>query len=161
MWAYSPQNRNFFCINLPVGKFWGSTEKVEYKCTAFGLSYSGETPAWTTVGLPSISLHRNCSSKGPGGYSACTGYRRYSCTNAAWFIGSVWHGRPCHSTATHRDVIRHGGTVLGWFGSYLSGRIQTISCGMSASDASAVLCGVENQSINQSIRRGLEWPKYI
>ena len=43
--------------------------------TAFGLSYSGETPASTTVGLPSISLHGNCSSKGPGGYSACTGYR--------------------------------------------------------------------------------------
>ena len=37
--------------------------------------------------------------------------------------------------------------MLGWFASYLSGRIQTIRCGMSAFDASAVLCGVPQGSV--------------
>jgi len=40
-----------------------------------------------------------------------------------------------------------GSTVLGWFASYLSGRTQTVRCGMSASDASAVLCGVPQGSV--------------
>jgi len=44
-------------------------------------------------------------------------------------------------------LIRPNSTVLGWFASYLSGRIQTIRCGMSASDASAVLCGVPQGSV--------------
>ena len=37
--------------------------------------------------------------------------------------------------------------MLGSFVSYLGGRIQTIRCGMSASDASAILCGVPQGSV--------------
>jgi len=40
MWAYSAQNRKkklIFGINLPLGKFWGSVEKVEYRCTTTNL----------------------------------------------------------------------------------------------------------------------------
>ena len=57
-------------------------------------------------------------------------------------------------TVDHATLLRRlktsygmGSTVLGWFASYLSGRIQTIRCGMSASDASAVLCGVPQGSV--------------
>ena len=57
-------------------------------------------------------------------------------------------------TVDHATLLRRletsygiGGTVLGWFASYLSGRIQTIRCGMSAFDASAVLCGVPQGSV--------------
>jgi len=41
MWAYSPQNGEkmvFFWYKFaPKGKFWGSTEKVEYRCTTTNL----------------------------------------------------------------------------------------------------------------------------
>ena len=37
--------------------------------------------------------------------------------------------------------------VLEWFTSYLSGRIQSVCCSKSASDASAVLCGVPQGSV--------------
>ena len=37
--------------------------------------------------------------------------------------------------------------MFGWFASYFSGCIQTICCGISASDASAVLCGVPQGSV--------------
>jgi len=59
-------------------------------------------------------------------------------------------------TVDHATLLRRletsmsygiGSTVLGWFTSYLSGRIQTVRCGMSASDASAVLCGVPRGSV--------------
>jgi len=48
-----------------------------------------------------------------------------------------------HATLLRRLDTSYGisGTVLGWFASYLSGRIQTLRCGMPASDASVVLCG--------------------
>ena len=54
-----------------------------------------------------------------------------------------------HATLLRRLETSHGidGTVLGWFASYLSGRIQTVCCGLSASDASAILCGVPQGSV--------------
>ena len=54
-----------------------------------------------------------------------------------------------HATLLRRLEMSYGigSTVFGWFASYLSGRIQTIRCGMSASDASAVLCGVPQGSV--------------
>jgi len=33
MWAYSLKNRNFWYKFIPIGKFWGFIEKVEYRCT--------------------------------------------------------------------------------------------------------------------------------
>jgi len=40
-----------------------------------------------------------------------------------------------------------GGSVLEWFTSYLSGRIQSVRCGKSTSDTSDVLCGVPQGSV--------------
>ena len=63
-------------------------------------------------------------------------------------------------TVDHATLLRRletsygiGSTVLGWFASYLSGRIQTVRCGMSASDASAVLCGVPQLHEDRSLDR--------
>ena len=57
-------------------------------------------------------------------------------------------------TVDHATLLRRletsygiGSTVLGWFASYHIGRIQIDRCGMSASDASAVLCGVPQGSV--------------
>jgi len=57
-------------------------------------------------------------------------------------------------TVDHTTLLRRlktsygiGGSVLEWFTSYLSGRIQSVRCGKSASDASAVLCGVPQGSV--------------
>ena len=44
-----------------------------------------------------------------------------------------------------------GGSVLEWFTSYLSGRIQSVRCGMSTSNASSVLCGVPQGSVLEPI----------
>ena len=47
MWAYSPQNSKKVVIFLykfaPKGKFWGSTEKVEYRCTITNLFVCNDT----------------------------------------------------------------------------------------------------------------------
>jgi len=54
-------------------------------------------------------------------------------------------------TVDHASVLRRLKTsydsVLEWFTSYLSGRIQSVRCGMSTSDATAVLCGVLQGSV--------------
>jgi len=57
-------------------------------------------------------------------------------------------------TVDHATLLRRlktsygiGGSVLEWITSYLSGRIQSVRCGMSTSDASAVLCGVPQGSV--------------
>ena len=57
-------------------------------------------------------------------------------------------------TVDHATLLRRlktsygiGGSVLEWFTSYLSGRIHSVRCGKSASDASAVLCGVPQGSV--------------
>ena len=47
-----------------------------------------------------------------------------------------------HATLLRRLKTSYGIGVLEWFTSYLSGRIQSVRCGKSASDASAVLCGL-------------------
>ena len=47
MWAYSPQTGKkmvIFGINIaPKGKFWGSTEKLEYRCTTTNLPACNDT----------------------------------------------------------------------------------------------------------------------
>ena len=47
MWAYSLKNRfkkrNFSYKFLPKGKFWGSAEKVEYRCTTTNLPVCSDT----------------------------------------------------------------------------------------------------------------------
>jgi len=46
MWAYSRKNREkiaIFGINLPLETFWGSTEKVEYRCTTINLPLCNDT----------------------------------------------------------------------------------------------------------------------
>jgi len=59
-------------------------------------------------------------------------------------------------TVDHATLLRRlktsystgiGGIVLECFTSYLSGHIQLVRCGMSTSDASAVLCGVPQGSV--------------
>jgi len=57
-------------------------------------------------------------------------------------------------TVDHATLLRRlktsygiGGSVLEWFTSYLSSRIESVRCGMSTSDASAVLCGVPQGSV--------------
>ena len=53
---------------------------------------------------------------------------------------------PAFDTVDHANLLRRlktsygvGGSVLEWFTSYLNGRIQSVRCGMSTFDASAVL----------------------
>jgi len=47
MWAYIPQNRekngNLWYKFAPKGKFWGSTEKAEYRRTTTDLSLSNDS----------------------------------------------------------------------------------------------------------------------
>jgi len=43
MWAYSLKNRNFWYKFTPKGKFRGSTEKVEYRCTTTNFPLCNDT----------------------------------------------------------------------------------------------------------------------
>ena len=60
MWAYSLKNRNFWCKFTPMGKFWGFTGKVEYKCTTAHLPLcNGALTVLKIILLHSVSVITN------------------------------------------------------------------------------------------------------
>ena len=60
MWAYSLKNRNFWCKFAPMGKFWGFTGKVEYKCTTAHLPLcNGALTVLKIILLHSVSVITN------------------------------------------------------------------------------------------------------
>ena len=63
MWAYSPQiakNGNFWYKFAAKGTFWGSTEKVEYRCTTINLPACNDTIVVLKISLlHSVSVITN------------------------------------------------------------------------------------------------------
>ena len=60
MWAYSLKNRNFWYKFIPIGKFWGFIEKVEYRCTTTNIPLcNGALTVLKIILLHSVSVITN------------------------------------------------------------------------------------------------------